>query len=444
MTNNDIDKKWLIVNINPYYEFNDEKNKILLDFNYVNYNSENMSTLYKVGESKIDYTNQRYNQDGNYRILTYKGDYKRTLNSKFNLSTGIKYSAVDTDSDLRRLNQDSNDEYYFNESQSDRFLVNENIFAFYTKIDFSHEDWNISGGLRWEESNTKGISESTGQTRSRKISKLFPSISVNRSINDKLGASLSYSHRINRPPYSSLNSFVYYYDPYTYEEGNPNLSSAFTNSFQFNITYDEQPFFSVGYDVTDDALFELVRQNDSTARTSRTEVNIKNYKNLNFQIFAPLNFTKGMNGYSGFIINMSSYDEPRLAPRLDLSKWSLTWFTNLEYQLPWGINSEISGYYSTGGLQGMIEYEWLAGLSFAVSKTFFSDQLKTNIGIGELLNRKFNGNIKYDNINANIVSDWSRYNVYLQMTYSFGSDYNRKKQRENSSEDEQNRIEKNN
>src|SRR5690606_10636521 len=99
-----------------------------------------------------------------------------------------------------------------------------------------------------------------------------PSISVNRSINDKLGAGLSYSYRINRPPYSSLNSFVYYYDPYTYEEGNPNLSSAFTNSFQFNLTYNEQPFFSVGYDVTDDALFELVRQNDSTARTSRTEV----------------------------------------------------------------------------------------------------------------------------------------------------------------------------
>ena len=107
------------------------------------------------------------------------------------------------------------------------------------------ENWSFSGGLRWENSNTKGTSTNTNEVRSRRISKLFPSASIDRKINDKFGANLSYSYRILRPSYNSLNAFVYYYDPYTFEQGNPNLKPEFTNSFQFNLTYDNQPFFSI-------------------------------------------------------------------------------------------------------------------------------------------------------------------------------------------------------
>lgn len=298
--------------------------------------------------------------------------------------------------------------------------------------------------MRWEESSTEGTSLTQNETRTRNISKFFPSAAVTRKLTDELSANVAYSYRIQRPSYSSLNSFVYYYDPFTFEEGNPNLKPAFTNSFQFNLTYEDQPFFSIGYKETTDALFEIITQNDTSAETSRSVINLAKNNNFSASLFGPLNFVKGLDGFTGVIVNYNEYQSERLTPALDLSNWSMTWYTSAEYQLPWGINSEISGYYTTGGLEGQIEYKWIAGIDVALSKKFLNDQLKVSVEFEEILNRKFFGEITYDNVNANIINDWARQNIYVQLNYSFGSKLSKTKKRKNVSEEEQDRIDDDN
>jgi hypothetical protein len=443
-TENNFDKERSIFNINPYYEFSNEKNKIILDFDYVDYDDDNLNDLLQVGQSTINYNDQRYSQNAKYQILTSKLDYKRTVNENFNWMFGIKYSEIDTDNNLNSFTKNNQGVFEQNFNQSNRFFIDEKILASYIKFTSNLKRWMFSGGVRWEESTTKGTSTNPVETRTRNISKLFPSASISRKLTEKLGTNFSYSYRIRRPSYSSLNSFVYYYDPYTFEEGNPNLKPAFTNSFQFNLTFDDQPFFSVGYKDTSDALFELITQIDNTAETSRSVINLSERKNWNFRAFAPLNFIENLEGYSGIIVNHNSFKSKNLSPNLDLSKWSLTWYTNIEYKLPWNIHSELTGYYTSGGLQGQIEHDWLAGLSFAMSKKFMEDRLKINIGIGEILNRQFIGVIRYDNINADVISDWSRQNVYFQLTYNFGSKFNKKKKKNKISKEEEERIKDNN
>ncbi|MBU3026011.1 outer membrane beta-barrel protein [Zobellia galactanivorans] len=444
LTENSFDRNRKTYNINPYYKFEDEQNKFILDFDYVDYTNDNVNDLYQLGPSEISYDDQRYFQNGKYRILTYKGDYKRTLGEGSNWMFGTKYSRVSTDSDLSSFFRNTDGNFILDADQSNGFLVDEDILAIYSKMVKKWENWSFSGGLRWENSYTKGTSTNLNEVRSRRISKLFPSASIDRKINDKLGANLSYSYRILRPSYNSLNAFVYYYDPYTFEQGNPNLKPEFTNSFQFNLTYDNQPFFSVGYKNTDDALFEIISQNDVTAQTSRSVINLAKRENWSFRGFAPVGFLEGLDGYAGIIVNYNKYESESLAPKLDLDKWSFTWYTNLEYSLPWDINSELTGYYTTGGLQGQIEHDWLAGLSFALGKKFMDDRLKINLGIEEILNRKFIGSINYDTIDADIISDWSRQNVYFQLAYNFGSNFNKEKAERNPSEEEQDRIKDNN
>lgn len=443
-TENSSDRNGKTYNLNPYYKFEDEKNKLIIDFDYVDYNNDNINNLYKVGQSSISYNNQRYFQDGKYQILTYKGDYKRTLNHDFNWMVGTKYSRVSTDSDLRSFVQNTEGDFILDTDQSNRFMVDENIVALYLKMVKKWENWSFSGGLRWENSNTKGTSTNPNEVRSKDVSKLFPSAGIERKINSKLGVNLSYSYRVLRPSYNSLNAFVYYYDPYTFEQGNPNLKPEFTNSFQFDLTYDNQPFFSIGYKNTKDALFEMISQNDITAQTSRSVINLATRENWNFRGFAPISFIGGLQGYTGIIVNYNKYESEDLTPKLDLDKWSVTWYTNIEYQLPWDINSEITGYYTTGGLQGQIKHDWLAGISFALGKKFIDDKFKINLGIEEVLNRKFKGNIFYNNIDADIISDWSRQNIYFQLTYNFGSNFNKEKDKRNPSEEEQDRIKDNN
>ncbi|MEW7288930.1 outer membrane beta-barrel protein [Aquimarina sp. 2304DJ70-9] len=440
LTDNSFDRDRITFTVNPYYEFDDQKNKVTLDFNYIDYKYENENNLFKVEDSPVDYNNQRYFQDAAYEIFTYKGDYKRTASDNFSWGAGAKYSKIDSDSDLQSFTQNEDGVFVNNDNQTNRFLIDERILALYSKFNAKLDKWSFSGGLRWEESDTQGTSVTQNETRSRTISKVFPSLSLGREITNEVSANIAYSYRIQRPSYSSLNSFVYYYDPFTFEEGNPNLKPAFTNSFRFNLTYEDQPFFSVSYRKTTDALFEIITQNDTSAETSRSVINLAENNNLSASLFGPLDFIEGLDGFTGVIVNYNEYQSERLTPALDLSQWSLTWYTSAEYKLPWGINSEISGYYTTGGLEGQIEYKWIAGLDIALSKKFLNDRLKVSVEFEEVLNRKFLGTINYDNVNASIENDWPRQNLYLQLNYSFGSKFNKNKKRTNVSKEEQDRI----
>ncbi|WP_424003916.1 outer membrane beta-barrel protein [Maribacter sp. IgM3_T14_3] len=444
LTDNSFDRNRNIKSLNPYYEFKDDKNKLVLDYNYVDYSYDNENNLYQVGASTQPFNNRRYFQNASFKINTYKTDYKRTVNDNFSWDAGVKFSDVKSDSDLQSLTEDEEGVFQFRPAESNRFLVDETVLAFYSKMNVKVDKWTFSGGLRWEESDTQGTATTTGETRTRKISKLFPSASLSRKITNEISANLAYSYRIQRPSYSSLNSFVYFYDPFTFEEGNPNLKPAFTNSYQFNLTFDNQPFFNINYRETSDQLFEIITQNDASAETSRTMINLADNKNWSFSFFAPLDFIENIDGYVGVQANHNAYTSENLEPILDLSKWSFTGFAGAEYELPWEINSEISTYYTSGGLEGIIEYDWLAGIDIAFSKSFLDDKLKVSLEFEELIQRPFNGVVKYDNVDATVVSNWARNNVFLQLNYSFGSKFGKNNKRENSSKDEQNRIKQDN
>lgn len=442
LSQNSFNRDQVVFNVNPYYEYKTEKQKLTVDFNFVDYTNDNINTISSLEGSTVPYTNQRYLQDAEYQIKTYKVDYSKQFTENFKLSLGSKYAAVDTDSDLMSFSENTNGEFVFNEDASNRFLVEENIFAMYSKLNITSGNWSFSGGLRFEDSNTKGTSNSTNETRERKISKLFPSASVSKKLGESLSANVAYSYRISRPSYSTLNSFVTYYDPLSSDVGNQNLKPSFTNNYQFNLTFDGQPFFTIGFNETKDAMFQYVSQNTETAEISRTTINLTDSENWNFRLFGPLSFIEGVDGYTGFIVNYNKLES--VPDNLNLDKWSLIWFTQASYELPWEINAEISGNYGTGALDGGLDVDWFAGIDFSLGKTFLDDKLKVNLGLSKILNRGFVGKINYNNLNADVESNESRRNVQLRVSYSFGSRYGKQKNRENSSKEEQNRIDDNN
>jgi len=443
-TDNSFNRERVVLNINPYYEFKNTKSTLTLDFNYVTYNDINKNNLFKIGESSIDYDNRRYFQDGAYEILTYKGDYKKTLNDNFNWSAGVKYAIVNSDSNLHSLTQNDSGNFIENTSQSNHFLIDESILGVYSKINLKLDKWNFSGGLRWEESKTNGISLTQEEIRSRNISKLFPSASFGREISKNIGFNLAYSYRINRPSYNSLNAFVLYYDAYTFEQGNPDLKASYTNKYQFNLTKNNQPFFSINYSSIKDDLFQILRQDDNSAEISRSTINIAENSNFSFNFFIPLKFINNLEGFTGFIVNNKHYKSNDLMINFNQSKWGLTWHINAEYKLPYNINSEISGHYTTGGLEGQVEYKHIAGIDLAFSKKFLNNRLKVALEWEEIINSPFKGIINYNNINANITNNWVNNNIYLQLNYSFGSKFNKGKHKDNSSKEEQDRIDSNN
>jgi len=445
---NSFDRDRVDFSINPYYEYKSDTDKLIVDFNYIDYKNDNINNLYDISGSTVAYQDRRYLQDREYTIKAFKADYSKTFSENLTVSFGSKYATVKTDSDLQSYLENTSNGFDLDVLGSSRFLVDETIFAAYSKINATSGKWSFSGGLRYEDSNTDGTSiflkngQMVEEIQKRPIKKLFPSASVSRKLTEQLGASLSYSYRIRRPSYNSLNSFQEFLDPFSAEEGNPNLKPAFTNNYQFNLTYEGQPFFTVGYSKTNDVIFDLIKQNNTTKQIRQQAVNVEDYTNWNFRLFAPLSFLKEVEGYTGFIVNQNTYNSA--THTLDLSKWSVLWFIQASYKLPWDVNFEMSGNYGTGALEGQIEVDWLAGLDFSFGKKFLDDKLKANLGFNKMLNRGFNGTINYGNGNAKVESNGSRQNIQLRLVYSFGSKFGKKKSKRNSSKEEENRIQNDN
>ena len=428
-------------NLNPYFEFKTETDKLRLDLNYIQFKSENTNVLADLPESTIPFVNRKYQQDGTFDITTYQLDYTKTLSDQFSISFGSRLADVSTDNDLQSFDQDENELFQFMEEKSSQFLIEETIFALYTKATAKTEKWSFSGGLRYEDSSTNGNSifmrngYPRSNVRKRPIKKIFPSASISRELSDIIGVNLSYSYRIQRPSYSSLNSFEEFLDPYSASQGNPNLIPAFTNKYQFNLTYEGQPFFGIGYSSTEDAIFNIIQQDDTTAQIRQLEVNIENNTNLNFRLFGPLDFIPGVEGFTGFIV--LNNDLKSATYSINLNKWSLIWFTQASYTLPYDINFEVNGNYGTGALDEGVDVDWFAELDFSFGKTFIDERLKLNLGFNKVLNRGFIGVINYGNVNASVESNESRQNIQLRLSYSFGNKFGKKDNDRDSSEEEE-------
>ena len=436
---NSFDRDRSDFNINPYYEYKTDTDKLLIDFNYIKFKNDNTNILSGIEGSTLPFTDRKYIQNGKYNIKTYKLDYTKKFSDNFNLSLGSRYANVNTDNDLQSY-LDNRGDFNFIESESSRFLIDETIFAMYSKINLTSGKWTFSGGLRYEDSNTSGISRYTdngnpkSELKERPIKKIFPSASISRELSDVLGMSLSYSYRIQRPSYNSLNSFAEFLDPFSASQGNPNLSPAYVNKYQFNLTYEGQPFFAIGYSKTEDDIFELIQQDNSTAQIRQREVNVEQNSNWNFRLFAPLSFVKGLDGFTGFILVNTDYQSQTYD--VFLNKWYLFWFVQVSYELPWDVNFEMSGNYGTGALEGQIEVDWISELDFSFGKKFLDDKLKVNLGFSKLLNRGFNGTIDYGNGTAQVESNGSRQNVQLRLIYSFGSKFGKEKTDRDSTQEE--------
>ncbi len=428
-------------NLNPYYEYKTDTDKLLIDFNYINFRNDNTNVLSDVVGSTIPFVNRKYIQEGTYNIKTYRLDYTKTFSDKLSLRFGSRYADVGTDNNLQSFSETTSGIFEYNEKESSQFLITETIFALYSKANASIGKWSFAGGIRYEDSNTDGnsIFMRNGTLRSsvkkRPIKKIFPSASISREISEVLGANISYSYRIQRPSYSSLNSFAEYLDPYSASQGNPNLTPSYTNKYQFNLTYEGQPFFTIGYSNTEDAIFELIQQDDMTAQIRQMEVNIEKNTNWNFRLFGPLNFIKGVEGFTGFVVINNDYASEKYS--VDLNKWSLIWFTQANYNLPHDINFELSGNYGTGALDEGVEVDWFADLEVSFGKKFLDDQLKVNLGFSKILNRGFVGIIDYGNVNAEVESNGSRQNVQLRLVYNFGSNFGKSKIDRNATEEEE-------
>lgn len=212
---------------------------------------------------------------------SFKADMEHPLQT-LNLSYGAKMSFTNSISDV----------FYYNTitgtpeldpGQSNRFKYTENNQAIYINGDKKFgAKWNFQMGLRLENTQTNGFSETMNQETVNNYLKLFPTFYASYKRNENNTFSLNYGKRINRPRFDLLNPFKVYINSNSYSEGNPFLRPSFSDNFEFSHSYKEILRTSVFVNAVSNGYGVLFTSNPETNTQIVTRENY--FKNLNYGI----------------------------------------------------------------------------------------------------------------------------------------------------------------
>jgi outer membrane receptor protein involved in Fe transport len=167
-------------------------------------------------------------------------DYTQPINDKFSFETGAK--AV-----FETLNNTTNTdtllntgEYIQNQKQTYSFNYTRNIYAVYGSLTFNFFKDFFTGkaGLRYERTDTKA--DFNGATIPG-YNIFAPSFVLSHKIDKSQSIKLSYSYRLERPDYQSLNPFFNISDPHNISTGNPNLKPELGHNYElgYNKSFDK-------------------------------------------------------------------------------------------------------------------------------------------------------------------------------------------------------------
>lgn len=325
------------------------------------------------GESQLE---QLYNQSiSDYEIFAAQADLDLPLNERSRFSIGVKGSKVISDSDLRfYIGENAQGELDTNRSNS--FTYEEEIYAAYaTYTNKLSNTWNLQLGLRAEQTVGKGISPTMNEVNEREYLDLFPNVQLSQNVSENYQIHYSYSKRINRPNYSTLNPFLFYLDPYTYIVGNPDLEPEITNSYGINQTLFGRYMLMLNYSRTEGATAEYPRTNMETGQAVLTTANTDHMESYSATLVVPVKLASFWNVENTVVLNQTIYDIPYEEGVVENDNLFYSFQSNHRVQLPWNMNLEVNGNYSGPVAYGVatIGSRWF--LDAGLKKSFLNDRL---------------------------------------------------------------------
>lgn len=376
-----------------------------------------------------------------FDIFSGKLDYTKAFSAGSKLELGAKASRVVSDNDSR---------FYFNNEEglipdldrTNHFLYDEDILAGYINYNTKLTDkFNVQAGLRAEHTFSTGESLTTGEINERDYLNLFPSLFVQQEVTSNYGINYSYSRRIQRPNYGSLNPFISYRDPYTYIQGNPALRPQFTHSVGITQLYKKTYSLALNYQLIKDVISELPILVEETATTIYTTGNLDDARNFSLTAIAPLKIARNWDTNNTFILSYNEYN--MLVDELQLVNDQVFYMfqTSHNILLPFGFKAELSGVYRSPQASGLYLIDTMWWVDAGLKKTFLEDKLELSLNMNDIFGSyrlKFSTNIG-DNVNDFDQDFRTRY-VNFSVRYNFSSGLKFKAKQQSSGPEEVDRT----
>jgi hypothetical protein len=324
-----------------------------------------------------------YNPAG-YNILSAKVDFGKKIGQHGKLELGAKGSHVVSDNELLfyivsdgRQTEDPN--------RTNHFVYTENILAGYANYSSKINDtWKIMAGLRAEQTFSEGNSITLKDIEPRNYLNFFPSLFLQQKVSDNYQVSYKYSRRINRPYYGQLNPFIFYLDPYTWSQGNPELRPQYTNSFEVTQTLKQRYNLMTGYSLTSDFIGEIPVYNSEDNTTVFSQRNVSEFQNVYGTLVAPVQVSGKWEMSNTATLAYQRYTQEVQTENHVNDQVFFMLQSNQNIQLPKDFRMELNAGFQGPAVYGLYELKSQWWLDAGVKKTFMDDRLTLSLNATDI------------------------------------------------------------
>jgi len=424
-TNDEYEKEYEI-NSSYEHDFAKEDHVLQFEFNYSGYDEKEDNHYYEA-YSAPHFSNARHHnliRKGGH-LAEFYAEYTLPINEETQLEAG--YVGEFMLDDIRYLGADYNPgqgKWITDFNKTNRFLFHRDIHAFYTTFGHSIEAFSFLAGLRAEQALITSNLVTADSIIPYNYFKLYPTLHLAYSLNDRQEVQLNYSHRVNRADSDEHNPFAEYTDPRNMEAGNPKIKPEQIHSVEFGYHLQNDHFSilpSIYYRYKYDAFTEI-RQfvNDSTMLTTMTNLANDQSAGMEFIVtgdvhkFVTLNFSANAFYY---VINASNLG-------YSANKSTLSWNAKLAANLHVTDSNliQVNAYYRSARLTPQGDTLPLFLLNLGMRQELFHKKASLTLTVSDVFNSlKWTRRIDTPILYEKATSKRNSQIIYLGFTWRFGN-----------------------
>src|SRR6056300_971143 len=335
-------------------------------------------------------------------------DQKRTLlqmdyvwpideNTQFELGYRGDFSFQETDYnvfDLLDIGRTSN-------VQLTNFLgFTQNINAAYTKFGQKVNKFSYLVGLRMEKTHIEIDQKTINVFKEKDYTDWFPTLNLSYEFNEKENLTLGYSRRVRRPRSWSLNPFRSLTSLTFFRQGNPDLDPSYSNLVDLGYLkrWDKFTFNgSVYYQKATQVIERITEANGELVVVSENPlVELPEFRSTS------INLSENSRTGTEFTLTYSPKRRVRISGNFNLfnsetvgtyngtvlDRDIVSWFARLNssFPLPFGINTQLRGFYFGPRANAQTESKGIFTLSGALNKSIFNKKGELSFRVSDILN----------------------------------------------------------
>jgi outer membrane receptor protein involved in Fe transport len=376
----------------------------------------------------------------NINIYSAKIDYEMPL-KWINLSFGAKISFINNNSQVSYF-ETTNINSVFDPTKSNIFNYKENTQALYVSGNKKLlEKWDLQFGLRTENTQTIGYSETLNQTNKINYIKLFPTLYLTYKVTENSSWGLNYNKRINRPNYGDLNPFRLYSSSYNYSEGNPFLKPFYTDNIDISHTYKDF-YTSIYFSYLNNGYDQVTYVSPLSISQIVTPYNFYKQKTVGLMenyVFNKIKWWESMNQMTVFYSKTLSKIEENVPT---ISNWAFTFNSNNTFSLnkTKTIKAELNSNYMSPSVAGSYKVSEIYYFDAGLKLSFLEKKLQVTINTMDVFRTNKSTYTQIVNSIKQKNYDYpDSQKIRLSLIWNFGKAIKVEK-REQSNEMEKNRI----